>query len=301
MNPLFLLWLVLAVNAQDYFPLQVGNQWLYRTTGNRPEGNLKLEVTRQVEADGNSYFELDGFAGGPYLVRLNEEGSLVAYDGATRQERLWWAFQAPEGSTYDTGLPECCGRATLVSRSAKYDGPLGQLPTALEMVYPGVFQVGIAWEQFLPGIGLVHRIENTGGPSFSRHDLVYASLRGNDVFSAPEVSFSMTLDDSKYVSGVPIQARLTLTNRQPEPLTLSFPTSQRYDFVLRDAAGAVRYRWSDGMGFLQVLGEERIEGEKHWVVTLRPTALPPGTYTLEASLTAPAWKAVTGITISPVK
>lgn len=286
----------------DYFPLHVGNQWVYRTGGTRGGDPLTLAITRTAEFGGQSYSLLDGWPRGPYWLRQDADGRVWNYDTTAQREQLWYAFQTPIGRVYEESLPWCCGRAEVVSRNAKYEGPIGEAGNALELRYPGVFQVGLDRELFLPYIGLLHRLENTGGPTVAFYDLVYARVGGVTVLAEKKVSFRLSLDRSVYVANLqpPVDprravprmtARLTLRNTQSEPLTLDFPSSQIYDLAIRNEKGEGVYQWSSNLGFVQVLQTTEIgPGEKNWVITVplareagRP--LPPGKYTAEAWLT----------------
>jgi hypothetical protein len=193
------------------------------------------------------------------------------------------------------------------STSATYSGPVGQFNYALEQDYPGVFQVGIAKEVFLPYVGMISRSENTGGPSMTAYDLIYARIGGVTVVSAPEVTFSLTLDRAVYVSNlrtppgpVPaMTARMTLRVVQDQPVSLTFGTSQLYDLVIRNANGDAVYRWSDGKAFGQIVQTIPFgPGEKNFTVvanlgTSASTPFPPGKYTAEGYLTTSGTKSYT--------
>jgi hypothetical protein len=295
-----------AAQTPDYFPLQVGNEWVYRVSGAFREGTREsyvvMRIARAEERGGRSYFVLDGEPHGRAWLRQDEQGNVWAYDADG--ERLWYAFGKREGETYETRLPYCCGRAAIASKNARWEGPSGSSNFALEMRYPGVFQLGLDKELFLPYIGLVERWENIGGPLVARLDLVYARIGGVTVIGRPEVSFGLSIDRPSYTPGSTLRARMTLRNTG-EPLQLEFSSGQVYDLAIKDAAGKVVWKWSDGKQFtlavqrLQILG-----GERNWVddVALRPggNPLPPGDYTLEAWLAttgAVSYKASTGFTI----
>src|SRR3979490_1880448 len=55
-----------SATAQDYFPLQVGNQWVYKTGGSRSSAPLVLEILRTAEFGSISYVNLHSSAGGDY-------------------------------------------------------------------------------------------------------------------------------------------------------------------------------------------------------------------------------------------
>lgn len=304
MNLRFLSVLSLLANAaaaQDYFPLQVGNQWVYRSTSIGPERRLSLTITESQEIAGNTYYRLTGLPPGPHWLRMNETGALLAFDEQQQRDRLWYDFAAAASSSYDTAIPSCCGRATVVSRSAIYDGPLGRLNNALELTYPGVFQIGIVREQFLPWIGLVFREENTGGPGVTRHELVYARVRGNNVFTTGEASFRLSLGQNAYRAGSTVTARLTMVNTTGQPVRIPFPSTQRFDLAIRSAAGATVYQWSADKLFAAVAESVDFRGETHWIVTAPLDRIPAGRYSVEAWLASEAgsrWRALSSFEVT---
>ena len=163
-----------------YFPLEVGNLWVYETGGTRCCTPVVLEIVDRADFNDNTYFLLRGFprAQGDYWVRVNDDSSLVAYDFDQNQERLWYAFQSPEGQPFETAVPFGMSLAAVVSRNVNSQGPIGVFDDALQMGYPTVFQLGISVEIFVPDLGLVRRTENTGGPSVGTYELVYARIGG---------------------------------------------------------------------------------------------------------------------------
>ncbi len=294
-----------ALAQPDYLPMQTGNQWIYRSSAGSV---MTLEVKQSAEFGGLLYWLLQGLPDGDHWLRRDENGSVFAYDPASRQEQLWYAFLTPVGQRYQTFLPGSYGSPAVInSTKAIYWGPIGWFNWALEIQYPGVYQVGIYRELFLPYVGLVHREQGGGGPSLITWDLVYARLGRVTYVSEPEVSFGLTLDRSVYPASADMLVRMTLRNTNWTPLQIQFPTSQTFDFVVRDAKGAVVYRWSDGKAFLTVLHAETFGfGEKNYaiLVPLAATAggpLPPGKYVAEAWLatTAPqSYRASAGFEIS---
>lgn len=85
-------------------------------------------------------------------------------------------------------------------------------------------------------------------------------------------------------------ARFTLRNTTSDPIRLEFPTSQRYDLEIRNEAGEVVYRWSDGKAFLDVVNSEDFgPGERNYTVLVPLSGkdgspMQPGRYTVEAWL-----------------
>ncbi len=282
MNRLLLsaLSLLSSAAAQDYFPLQVGNQWVYRATG--AERRLTLEITGATEMAGHTYFRLTGL-GAAYWLRLTEAGTLVALDEAQQSERVWYNFAA---ASYDTAIPSA-GRATVISRAAAFEGPLGRLNNALELGYSGG---SLVKEQLLPYIGLAYR-EEAG----VRHELVYARVRGVNVFSSGELSFRLSLDQTVYAAGARLTAHLTFVNTTGQPVRLTFPSTQRYDLSIRDSGGNSVYHWSADKLFAQVVETVDFRGETHWVVDVPLERLRPGAYVIETWVAVPEntrWRAL---------
>jgi len=292
---LFALWCA-AAGAQhpDYFPLQVGNQWVYRVVGTRPADPLALSISRGEVFDGKFYVLLEGWPRGNYWLRQDEQGNVYSYDSQARAERLWYSFFAPVGERYRNELPWCCGQGRIASKNAVYKGPIGEVSTALEVGDPTVFQIGVVRELFLPYIGLLHRNENTGGPSLATYDLIYARLGGVTVVEEKQVSFRLTLDRNVYLwdqRSIPqMTARITLRQTQDAALDLQFPSSQVFDLVILNDQGEKVYQWSDNKRFTQQTQTIRFDpGESNYVIVVplsgQRGVLPAGRYTAEAWLT----------------
>ena len=291
----------------SYFPLATGNSWVYQGGGIWAGSVLTLEITKSSDVRGNRYFLLHGLPGGDYWLRQDDKGSVFAWDMYQATDKLWWLFQSPIGEQYRTFLPgTCCGVAVVTSRTAHYEGPVGKFDKALEINYPGVFQVGIEREVFLPGVGLAQRRQATGGPSYGTWELIYASVGGITAASAPDFSFSLALNDSiYYVDAMPpwppqltapvMTARISLRDNA-QPISLTFPTGQTFDFTIRNERGMMVYRWSDGRAFTQAFHTEVFgPGERNFVIQVRLVGpdkhpLPEGRYVAEGWLTTVGMK-----------
>ena len=66
-----------------YFPLEVGNLWVYETGGTRCCTPVVLEIVDRADFNDNTYFLLRGFprAQGDYWVRINENGRILPAEG----------------------------------------------------------------------------------------------------------------------------------------------------------------------------------------------------------------------------
>ncbi len=60
------------------------------------------------------------------------------------------------------------------------------------------------------------------------------------------------------VEGDTVRFVLQVTNVGEQPVRLEFASGQRYDFAVVDGAGAEVWRWSAGMGFVQMIGLEEL-------------------------------------------
>ncbi len=302
----------LACAQDNYFPLHVGDQWVYRTAGAGSAQPVVLEVVGAQDLNGYTYYLTTGFGIDTVYLRVSNDGVLYSYDPVARIESTWVDFSAAEDGSYKTSIDSCSPQATIQSKSYKADLPIGSFANLFRVTYtPSCADAGIQEELYLPYIGLVRRTRTTfAGPRIL--ELIYARIAGVTVVGAPETAFALTVDKSVYiVSGanplpvLPMLARLTLRNTSGIPLALTYPSGQEFDFVLRNAKGDIVYRWSSDKGFTQGVRLEDFSGERNRAVSIPLTdangaLLPPGNYVLEASMTAlppAAFKAQVGIAL----
>jgi hypothetical protein len=69
----------------------------------------------------------------------------------------------------------------------------------------------------------------------------------------------LELDRFTYRQGEPIEMTMRLVNCASQPITLTFPDAQRYDFAVKTEGGDEVWRWSSGMSFAEVQGEETLQ------------------------------------------
>lgn len=123
--------------------------------------------------------------------------------------------------------------------------------------------------------------------------------------SSPFV-ITLQVDRRLYEPGAPIVFAVRIQNVTTAPVTVIFPTSQRFDVVLRSALGEVG-RWSAGMAFVQAVSRQTwAPGEvaaytEAWIprTDLTPALIgsgtsivPRGLFTVHAELS--------GLTLKPV-
>jgi len=298
---------LLAGANPDYFPLQVGNTWVYRISGAVASAET-IEITRWDWIGDRPYHLLRSSNGTEKWLRMADDGTLWIWDAATKAEKILTAFNTPVGEAFATAMSPCNKTAVVTSRNEKYNGPIGELDWALSIRYsaPVCADAGIDQEFYLPWIGMLYRLETTiAGPR--RWDLVYARLGGVTAISERDVAFGLSLNSAVYtanlmppVSSIPpvptMTARIHFRVEQDQPLTLEFGSGQTYEFVIKDEKGQVVYRWSDGRAFTLAIRKESFgPGEKVYAFLVRLSdkdgqPLPEGKYTAEAWLTTTGGK-----------
>lgn len=294
-------WLALALAlpaAAEYFPLAVGNQWIYRAEGALGNETVVAEIRGTEQVGGQEYFVYRGIDAQTVRLRINEQGRLVLLrtDGT---EGLWADFTADR---YDTTFEHCTGAATVEARDTMVDLGKRKFSDGLTIRYAPATcaDAGIAREVFVPGVGLAEREVTTfGGPRVYR--LTYARVAGLAVFGGPDHSFRLSLDRVSYEREFAFNARMTLENSTGQPLKLQFSSGQSFDLHLTDAQGNRVYTWSATRLFLAAMREETVDAEKNWTATDR-LRLEPGQYTMEAVLTTvggKSYSATVPLTVTP--
>ena len=262
----------------DYFPLAIGNSWVYRVTqGAFPEAQV-VEVTGTTTADGRSYFRVN-FFGREALLRSTIDGTLVEYDAEAKREKVWIAFGADASQTFATEMDSCTKSGKIESKAAKYSGPTGSFTNALQVSFTqSCSDAGTQSETFLPYVGLVERVvDNIAGAR--KYSLVYSRTGVTEV-TTQEIRFSLSID-APYGT-----ARLTLRNSTSAPIPLVFPSGQSYDLKIRNEKGEVVYTWSADKLFAQIFRTESFgPGERNYAILLPLSTLPAGKYVAEAYLT----------------
>ena len=73
--------------------------------------------------------------------------------------------------------------------------------------------------------------------------------------------FVLSTDRMLYRRNQPVRITLVKTNISSRPVTLTYPTSQRFEFLVRrgSAAGPIVWRWSEGRVFAQVIQRVTIQ------------------------------------------
>lgn len=184
MNKLILLALVsvssIWATQPDFFPLQVGNQWVLQTTSASPQ-LLTIEVLRSRVQNGETYYLLSGYAPDSLWVRQTADGALVAIDEKLGEERKLAQLAAGRGG-YRTTLGGCDQLGHPFAVTTPHRGSNFDFTESLTIAYVSTScrDVGIEKETYAPNVGLAQRsIITIGGPV--TFDLAYARVAGSAV------------------------------------------------------------------------------------------------------------------------
>jgi hypothetical protein len=78
---------------------------------------------------------------------------------------------------------------------------------------------------------------------------------------------------------------LTVKNPSADPIKVTFPSGQKYDFVVTDSTtGRDVWRWADGKGFTMALVDQTVPGNGSLVFTERWKPLGRGRYLVHGLL-----------------
>ena len=302
--PAVLLMIGSTVYAADYFPLAIGNRWTYRdsVTG----ASFIVEAGATLVVNDHVYNTLTGFTPAQLLVRINEFGNLVYWDSQVEMDLLLSSFEIVPGASFIARQRECPEEEGQVQeKPVVHDGPAGPW-TALEIRYVtfACADVGDQLEQYVDNIGMVRRVVETfAGPR--TYDLVYARVGSQVIAAGEKGGASLTATVGR--DAATWEATLHIEQPDGRVLKLSFPSSQEYDFRLRDSHGAILWTWSADRVFSQVVHERDVNGFTATVTVPFPAATSQGepVLTLEAWLTSaengPQFAAATSVANQQVK
>jgi hypothetical protein len=299
----FLFLLAAGLAHAQYFPLQVGNQWIYRVD----EGPVKelrvAEVLRAETVDEKEYFVYKGILGETARIRLTADNKLVQIN-ADGTESLWADFNAAEGTSYPTSFDSCTGRGQIKSQNASTELLDRRWDNGIRVIYSAAScaDAGVSEDLFFPGLGLAQRTyQSFTGPR--RYKLSYARIGNASIVTSGEYSFRVNLSKKTYAPRAIINLRLTLENWTKEELKLHFNSGQSFDFAIRDASGEVVFYWSANKLFTAEVRDVIVAGEKNWTAT-EEMDLKVGEYVLEAWLTTdrkPTFKAQVPFTVAAIE
>lgn len=92
--------------------------------------------------------------------------------------------------------------------------------------------------------------------------LILGCIQEESLISKPnedKLEITLQVDKALYQKGEPIRLNLIATNKTDDTIKLTFPSSQRYDFVVKSQGGEEVWRWSKDRMFAMMLYEEELK------------------------------------------
>lgn len=127
-------------------------------------------------------------------------------------------------------------------------------------------------------------IKKPNGDSASM-EIIVPSIAPDEKQVIPEGAFKATLTSKGEVEKGKHQFIYELKNTHNKDLSLTFNTTQRIDYVVKDAKGNNVFQFSDGQVFNMLLQEEKIKSGKSYKEELIVSDLQKGKYTIHAWMT----------------
>ena len=269
-----------AAWGADFFPLRPGNTWTYRDAKTGQTFTMRVTIPTLINA--REYYRVPGYLDGNPLLRVDENGHLVAIDEDTGQETAVTQFTPNENAWWPAPSRLCTDEGQTQRKRGLHEGPAGPIRDVLEIRYrtSRCADAGVQSEQYAENIGMVRRVTSSiAGPR--QFDLVYARVGTMTVDGTGFGSLNLAAQQN----GQTLAITLRLETPGNQPVRLSFSSAQEYDAVVRDAAGRVVWQWSKDQMFAQSIHERSVSGP--WTVTLAaPSAgWSAGDYTVQAWLT----------------
>ena len=185
-----------SLSAIGYFPLQVGNRWVYRVNSRQvTAAHTTRTVTRTEQLNGQTYYVLDN---PETFLRADANGRVYRLVTGTSREEL---FLDPEGS------PQSGAVYPTFSRLASAPTPFGVFPGSIDyQAYVGA--LGFDFGTYVRGLGLTRHTANmvsgsSGGFVFGM-ELVEARIAGRLYFRNPAPAIYLASE----------KTQLDVTNRQ---------------------------------------------------------------------------------------
>lgn len=279
-----------AADATDrFFPLHTGNFWQYRSTDGQHQ--FRIEASLPLIDSGRVFHSVRGYVDGTrqQFIREVEGTGLFLANLETNTEKLLTSFSASATPSFPADLRPCGTVLGTVQPQREWLMlPSGYWRNTLRVTYQAANcgEPTVVSEVYVPEIGMVQRTVRVGETT-REFNLVYARVNNQLVFSG---AFSLT----SLIAHPPAQAdsalRFTILaaggyGREAE---LRFPSTQRYDLIIRDSNRNKIWQYSDGKSFLPT--PSKIQGPADFDVEVPLDALPgktiaPGRYSVEIWLT----------------
>lgn len=289
----FLFTLALSAQTPVYFPLEVGNTWLYRAVSIDVHNQGKLifytqsiSVRGKEKIGSNEYFDVSYF-GRDLLLRMEPStGNVLVYDQAAGAELPWMSLGLPVGGTFDTSLNPCPTTGEIIDRNSNVAVQAGDFTDEIQVDFQSSCpDTKVTRQYYAPNVGLIRDEEATSAGKLA-YLLLYYDVGGATV-SGSEFSFTMALDSSRYFPGGVLGARLTLRNTAFSPVQVHFPSGQSFDLkILNDKGTESLYTWSSDKTFATIARDVTLNpGEVTYGLTVPLQDIPPGRYVAQGCLT----------------
>jgi len=157
----------------SYFPLEVGNKWVYKnnykTSGVDDDTTWTNEVTGTEEKEGQEYSVVSWwhFLGGRKENRYYRTVKTDSVDALYWDEQLLYDFSAPAGTSWKItkwGGPRDYTLVTLESRSDTVEVPAGKFVNCLCFSFELGALLGWYSEWLAPNVGVVKAVWKIGRP-----------------------------------------------------------------------------------------------------------------------------------------
>lgn len=131
----------------DYFPLQVGNYWIYEEQNLKRNPDIKASVLDSIIVQGMPYYEVESFTFvdeyGYNFIRSDSAGKLIGLYKADSSEVMLYDFTASVGDTWSFPMQNYNARVIVLleGRNGSFHTPAGN---------------------FDQGVGFSSHVENTG-------------------------------------------------------------------------------------------------------------------------------------------
>ena len=184
-----------ALATATYFPLQVGDEWVYNYNSRIGTANyLTRRITQAEVIAGITWFDiLESIDGDqPALSQYRSDDAGRIYQLINNASQLWLD---------PTATPDPSAFLKITGKGGEVDAPAGKFQGRLDYT---VTRGGLDLENgtFARGIGLVTNshtlLEGSGGGFSAGMTLVYAKIDGHVVFASPATSLELSTDASSF-------------------------------------------------------------------------------------------------------
>jgi hypothetical protein len=183
-----------ALAASSYFPLQVGDEWVYRIDSRVGTADHIIKRVAGIRLVGDQawYSVITGLGVNSIetLYRADAQGRIYTLDSNARESLYLDPTIPPSPSA---ALP------TVISRGQPFRSALGVFPDSLVVMSPGG-GLGIETDTFVRGVGLVSNtatmLSGSSGGFVSGLTLLYARIGGNLRFATPAVTLGLSVEST---------------------------------------------------------------------------------------------------------